>query len=383
MANQQGALPDPKAACHPATEDSVDLDFQILDVESQILDVATALAASARLATSLREYLLPPERLAALSPANRLKLLRNHLSRLQNRLSASAPRQNETDQMLREDSGQQTRVASELASQPAAFGGSNALASVPMPSCMNACAVQPPKSRRDSRQPARVASEDSEPASQPGERNALASDPNLPKPSKIKNMAMQCSRLTFVSGATVSASEAPVRAVPPLPPCSFVGDKTSAPRIASLWNFLVTACQTPHGRRGRGQGRPPSPRPVVAAAVDGGYGDVGESTATAVRVTPQRVAASGALAGGISAKAALPAPAAAAGEGAGAAGGAPAGAPAPAALASAAAWRSLRAAQPPRLRGASLGPRKSTRRRGPTASADRCRTPACIRAVLR
>ena len=75
MANQQGALPDPKAACHPATEDSVDLDFQILDVESQILDVATALAASARLATSLREYLLQPERLAALSPANRLKLL--------------------------------------------------------------------------------------------------------------------------------------------------------------------------------------------------------------------------------------------------------------------------------------------------------------------
>ena len=108
MANQQGALPDPQPACHPATEDSVDLEFEILDVESQILDVATALAlaASARLATSLREYL---------------------------------------------------RVASELASQPAAFGGSNALASVPMPSCMNACAVQPPKSRRDSRQPARVA----------------------------------------------------------------------------------------------------------------------------------------------------------------------------------------------------------------------------------
>ena len=91
-----------------------------------------------------------------------------------------------------------------------------------------------------------------------------------------KNMAMQCSRLTFVGGATVSASEAPVRAVPPLPPCSFVGDKTSAPQIACLWNFLVTACQTPHGRRGRGQGRPPSPRPVVAAAVDGGYGDVGD-----------------------------------------------------------------------------------------------------------
>ena len=160
MANQQGALPDPQPACHPATEDSVDLEFEILDVESEILDVATALAARARLATSMCAYLLPPERLAALSPTNRLKLLRKHLRRLQNRLtqdSASAPRQNETDQMLREDSGQQTRVASELASQPAAFGGSNALASVPMPSCMNACAVQPPKSRRDSRQPARVA----------------------------------------------------------------------------------------------------------------------------------------------------------------------------------------------------------------------------------
>ena len=98
MANQQGALPDPKAACHPATEDSVDLDsileFEILDVESEILDVATALAARARLATSMCAYLLQPERLAALSLANRLKLLRKHLSRLQNWLtqdSASAP----------------------------------------------------------------------------------------------------------------------------------------------------------------------------------------------------------------------------------------------------------------------------------------------------
>ena len=67
------------------------------------------------------------------------------------------------------------------------------------------------------------------------------------KPSKAiknQNMGMQCSRLTFVCGATASAPEALVRAVPPLPPCSFVGDKTSTPRIACLWNFLVTACQT-------------------------------------------------------------------------------------------------------------------------------------------
>ena len=46
-----------------------------------------------------------------------------------------------------------------------------------------------------------------------------------------------------------------------------------------------------------------------------------------------------------------------AGDGAGAAGGATAGAPAPAAPSLAAAWRAWRAAQPPRLRGASLGPR--------------------------
>ena len=43
MANQQGALPDPQPACHPATEDSADFEFAILDVETEILDVATAL----------------------------------------------------------------------------------------------------------------------------------------------------------------------------------------------------------------------------------------------------------------------------------------------------------------------------------------------------
>ena len=239
----QGALPDPKAACDPATEDSVDLEFEILDVEGEILAVASELADRARSATSFREYLLPPERLATFSPADRLKLLRRHLSRLQNRLtpdSASAPRQNEPDQMLREDSGQQTLVASEPASQPAAIGGSNALASIRMPSCTNACAVQPPNSRRDSPKPA---SEDSEPASQPADRNALASDdsdPNLPKPSNKKKGAKPYSGFTFVGRATPVE---PVRAIPPLPPCSSMGVKTSAPRIACLWPFLVTACQ--------------------------------------------------------------------------------------------------------------------------------------------
>ena len=103
MANQQGA-PRSKGCLPPCHWGQCRFRIRNLDVESEILDVATALAARARLATSMCAYLLPPERLAALSPANRLKLLRKHLSRLQNRLtqdSALAPRQNETDQMLR------------------------------------------------------------------------------------------------------------------------------------------------------------------------------------------------------------------------------------------------------------------------------------------
>ena len=145
MANQQGALPDPKATCDPATEDFVDIEFELLDVESDIVAVAAALAERASM-TSMREYLLPPELLAVLGPANQLKLLRRHLSRLQNQLtsdSASAPRHHETDQTLREGSGQQTLVASEPASQPATIGESNALASVPVPPRINACAKKP------------------------------------------------------------------------------------------------------------------------------------------------------------------------------------------------------------------------------------------------
>ena len=87
MANQQSALPDPKATCDPATEEIVDIEFELLDVENDIVAVATVLAERARSVTSLREYLLPPDRLSALGPANRLKLLRKHLSRLQKQLT--------------------------------------------------------------------------------------------------------------------------------------------------------------------------------------------------------------------------------------------------------------------------------------------------------
>ena len=103
--NVQTAPPrsDPDAAREPATTEIIDFDFEILDVESQILDVAATLAAQ-RGAASSRDYLLCPSQLSSLTPAKRLSLLQAHLSRLQKRLapdSVSAPRRDETDQILR------------------------------------------------------------------------------------------------------------------------------------------------------------------------------------------------------------------------------------------------------------------------------------------
>jgi hypothetical protein len=136
------------------------------------------------------------------------------------------------------------------------------------------------------------------------------------------------------------------------------------------------------------------PRPAAAGGGAGATEEPSSGTQPPAGVTPPRVAASGALAGGISAGAAPPAPAAAAGDGAGAAGGATAGAllraargrgrgaacatagaPAPAAPASAAAWRSLRAAQPPRLRGASNTQRRWAQGNPRADGADRVRRP--------
>ena len=87
MANQQSALPDPKATCDPATEEIVDIEFELLDVESEIVDVASTLAAERGQMQSFHDCLLPQDRLSALGPANQLKLLRKHLSRLQKQLT--------------------------------------------------------------------------------------------------------------------------------------------------------------------------------------------------------------------------------------------------------------------------------------------------------
>ena len=79
--------------CDPATEEIIDMEFELLGFESEIVDVAATLAERGQM-RSVRDYLLLQDRLSALSPANRLILLRKHLSRLKILLSpdsASAP----------------------------------------------------------------------------------------------------------------------------------------------------------------------------------------------------------------------------------------------------------------------------------------------------
>ena len=214
MANQQGALSDPDpAACDPATDDIVDIEFDILDVESQILDVATALAERARM-TSLRDFLLPPERLAALSPANRLKLLRMHLSRIKNRLaqdSPSAPRQNEQDRRLEgstPDSASPASAPRQTENEPVRrLEGS---ASAPRQNEQDRCLEgSTPDSASAPRQ--------NEPVRRLGGSEAPAPAPAGSEPK-----------------------------VPPLPPCTFSVNthKCYVSQVTAFWNFLVTACRT-------------------------------------------------------------------------------------------------------------------------------------------
>ena len=86
--NVQTALPrsDPDAALESATKEIIHLDYEIMDVEGQLLDMAATLAAQ-RGAASSRDYLLCPVQLSSFTPEKRLSLLQAHLSRLQKRLA--------------------------------------------------------------------------------------------------------------------------------------------------------------------------------------------------------------------------------------------------------------------------------------------------------
>ena len=111
MANQQGALSDPKATCDPANEEIVDIEYELLVAESDIVDEI-----------DIVDDLLPQDRLSALSRANLLKLLPKHRFRMKILLaseSVSAPPKSKTDRILLEVSGQQTLgIALETALQP-------------------------------------------------------------------------------------------------------------------------------------------------------------------------------------------------------------------------------------------------------------------------
>ena len=75
------------------SSNSDDVDFQIVDVDSQIRNVASTLAAR-RGQPSFVEYLLDREMLSSLIPASRLRMMKIHLERLQDsRLTETASAQ--------------------------------------------------------------------------------------------------------------------------------------------------------------------------------------------------------------------------------------------------------------------------------------------------
>ena len=82
LANQQDALSGPAARCEPATKETADIEFEIRDVESQIVVAASALAAKAHI-PSVRDYLVITDQLSSVTRENQLKLFQIHHGRLQ------------------------------------------------------------------------------------------------------------------------------------------------------------------------------------------------------------------------------------------------------------------------------------------------------------
>ena len=74
--NVQTALPrsDPDAALEPATTEIIDFDYEIMDIQGQLLDVAATLADRRGGAASSRDYLMCPVQLSSFTPEKRLSL---------------------------------------------------------------------------------------------------------------------------------------------------------------------------------------------------------------------------------------------------------------------------------------------------------------------
>ena len=74
--NVQTGLPRPvaDAGIEPATRENIDIDYEIMDVQGQLLDVAATVADRRGGAASSRDYLLCPVQLSSFTPEKRLSL---------------------------------------------------------------------------------------------------------------------------------------------------------------------------------------------------------------------------------------------------------------------------------------------------------------------
>ena len=66
--------PDPDSGIEPATRENIDIDYEIMDVQGQLLDVAATLADRRGGAASSRDYLMCPVQLSSFTPEKRLSL---------------------------------------------------------------------------------------------------------------------------------------------------------------------------------------------------------------------------------------------------------------------------------------------------------------------
>ena len=175
-----------------------DVEFQLLDVESEILCAANALAAK-RNRGSFSDYLLAPEKLSSFSADKRLCLLQKHLQRLKTQLS---------------------EIASEIASAP------------------------PPASLRaphspDSTLPERLPSS---PDSTLQDRNG---SPSVARPLKRKSSDRSSDRVELsldTERGTLLPLDDP--SIPPPPPTKKM-KQTSCEGHLTVWKYLVSAYKHP------------------------------------------------------------------------------------------------------------------------------------------
>ena len=180
-----------------------DVHFEIIDVDGQIRDVASELAAR-RGTTSFEGYLLPQEALSSMNPERRLQLMRSHLRRLQSRLDAN-PSANTAEPR-----------PSNSVIDPASASSSS---TIPPP---------PPCNPSGNLSSAPVSGSTS--AARPDTDQGLAPISGEPRPSN-----------SVIDPASASSSST----IPPPPPCNPIGNKKTQSQAVRMWNFLVGVHKDP------------------------------------------------------------------------------------------------------------------------------------------